>query len=204
MAKFVEKLGKFENFQAPWEHDGEEDEIDKADLKKHIFNLMKDKATAQDARDAARAEATEAKTELEAKVATLEKDLAAADSTGKVAELQAELDKVKSDLATSEARATRSEVIASLGLDAEGVKKVEKYLRADGSKEELEENAAEIVEDFGLGQGGGDDDDDDIDDLPSRRGASRLVNPGDETGGGGAADDFYRAAEDIMGGNVRL
>ena len=51
MGKHTDAVGTIENFKAPWETDAGEVEIDKDRLKRYIFNVVTDKAKAQDARD---------------------------------------------------------------------------------------------------------------------------------------------------------
>src|SRR5690349_9488594 len=74
MGKNLDKLGKIDEFQAPWETATGESEVEKPKLRRWIFGLLKDKASAQDARDEAlekvkeiETERDEVKKELEAK-----------------------------------------------------------------------------------------------------------------------------------------
>lgn len=181
MGKFLDDLGTFENYVAPWETKaGGDTEVDKARLKRHLYNLEKDKATAQDARD----EAAE-------KVTVLEKDLdeARKDKDGaKIARLEKDLEAANKDLATSKSDYLRLEVAVEKGLDPKQAKRLQ-----GETKEDLEADADDLLESFGVkkeaeNDGGDDEDDEEIDQSAVRRGPARVSNPGDPKGGDSSGD----------------
>jgi hypothetical protein len=137
----LEKLGNFEDFMAPWETDAGESEIVKPTLKKYIFGLLKDKATAQDARAASEAAVTEA----EAAKKDAEAKLAAADSSGELARLQAENAALKIDAEEANLDLARIKVGDEAGLT------IKQSLRLQGKDEdELKADAEDILETFGV------------------------------------------------------
>lgn len=185
MAKHVEKLGSLDDFVAPWETGAGEVEIDKSKLKRYIFNLSLDKAKAQDARD----ETAEKVEEIQGK---LREAQAEGDSTGKIAGLQKELDEAKDKASKAEGKLLKLEIGAEKGLTPK------QAARLQGStKEELEADADEILETFGVakpGKTGGDDDDQDDDgddDLEPRRVPKLLTNPADSASKTGAGEYDY-------------
>lgn len=197
--KNAEKLGKFEDFE--WRPDEADADHDFEKTRKYVFNLLLDKAKAQDARDEARAEVKD----LEGQVADLEKKVADADASGELEKAQAKIAELESQVGELTAAKERSEVIAAQGLDAESVKKLEKYLPKIGKRDELEEKASEIIEDFGLtkvGEGDGDEDDSDDDFGTVPRVRRDLRQSGDDPDGSGrsASVDFDKAAEEILAG----
>lgn len=121
-------LPKFEDYKAPWEVDTtgnavavEDQELDPAKLKKHLWNILSDKEKAQLARDT---NATKV-TELTTKVTDLEKAKPAGDKpaegTAKENEQIAQLMKLVQDMGekvkTSDLNATKLTVISAKGLD---------------------------------------------------------------------------------------
>lgn len=185
MGKNTDKLGTLEDYRAPWETEsGSDAEIDKAKLKRLMFNLKLGEAKALDAKT----EADEKVTEAEADVAKYKKQ--AADSTGE--EAQKALTKAEADLAAAKAtvkkletdianRDLRSEVLA--GVDP----KVSKYVVGE-TKEELEKSLKEVKEDFGIteksgdddGENDGDDDDDDFTHITPRSKVKTPLDKGDD------------------------
>ena len=201
MGKHLDALPSEADFRAPWETaDGTEAEIDKAKLKRFIYNLSKDKAKAQDARDEAQEAVTKAEKELE------EAKAEAADANGveaqkkidrlekKVADLTAERDKLVADQEYAELRA---EVLE--GLDP----KYAKYVTGQ-TREELEKSLEQVKEDFGLEESGDGDEGDDDEDEPKVRTQPRtrtkVRNPADPEAGKGSEEiDFDKVADDILG-----
>lgn len=195
--KHLEQVPSLEDFVAPWETEAGEVEIDKDKLKRYIYNLTKDKAGAQDARD----EALEAVTEAEAKVTEAQEKLAEADSTGQVGELQKKLDKAVAERDEAVTAKLRVEVAVEKGLTPK------QAARLQGStKEELEADADDILETFGVQKsttdGDDEDDDEDEDDSPSLRSQpQRLRNPADPDQGAGGEIDFDKV---VAGFNTRV
>lgn len=198
MGKHTDKLGSFESYKAPWESDtGSDEEIDAAKFKKFLYNLQLDKAKAEDAAE----EAAEKVTKAEADLAAAKKDVAKGDNTGKIAELQEKLDAAEAAKATAESNLVRLEVATEKGLTPKQAKRLQ-----GATKEELEADADELLEDLGVKQSKTDEDENDEDeDEPKGRTSPQtklsLVNPGD-TGKGGAEIDYEKAAADIVGGSL--
>jgi chromosome segregation ATPase len=196
-------LGSFESFRAPWETEGGEDaDIDKAKLKRLIYNVKLDYAKSRDAHD-------ETKTDLETVEADLETAKAEkADANGpdaqkqidklqkKVDDLTAERDKLVSDKEHADLRA---KVLGDLD------PKYAKYVQGE-TEEELEESLKAVKEDFGLSDEPGDDEDPDDDDEKVVRTTPRtrtVVNPADKGGKGGEEVIDFDAVADaaISSGN---
>lgn len=197
--KNKDKLGTLDEFRAPWETaTGDEAEIDKGKLKRFIFNLLGDKAQAQDARDdalealeAAETERDEAKEQAanaspeEAQKQIKKLEQANADLTAKVQKFEA--DKAEAEL--------RSEVLGDLD------PKYAKYVTGS-TKEELEKSLEQVKTDFNLGDGTDEDGDDDVNPLLSRP-RSDLTNPLTVGGKGDDAPvDFEKAAAQIIGNRL--
>jgi hypothetical protein len=121
-------LPKFEDYKAPWEVDttgnpvaADEQVLDPAKLKKHLWNILSDKEKAQIARDT---NATKV-TELETKVTELGKAKPEGDKSAEGAtkenEQIAQLMKLVQDMGekvkTSDLNATKLTVISAKGLD---------------------------------------------------------------------------------------
>lgn len=198
MGKHTDALKSFDEFRAPWETaDGSEAEIDKSKLRRFIYNLMSDKAKAQDARDeateavkAAEQERDEAKDEA-AKASPDEANRKITRLEKQVADLTTERDGL---VAANEQRELRAEVLGDLPA------KYAKYVTGT-TKEELEKSLEDVKADFGLTDEPGDDDDE-----PGVRTAprSRLRNGADPDAGKGGSDevDFDKAADEILGTSI--
>lgn len=206
MGKHTDAVKPFTEFRAPWETEtGDEADIDKPKLKRYIYNLVTDKAKAQDSRE----DAVE-------KVSTLEKDLEeakkeAASASGE--EATRKIEKLERDLAAAKTKVTeletakeqadlRSEVLA--GLDP----KVAKYVQGT-TREELEKSLEEVKADFGISDEPAEDEDEDEDDDDSvtlRTRPRALTNPADRASGpkGGETDviDFDKVADGIVGNGI--
>jgi hypothetical protein len=194
VGKHTDKLGSFDNFKAPWESEtGSDDEIDAAKFKKYLFNLLADKAKAEDAAD----EAAEKVTQIQAELDTAKKDVAKGDTSGKVAELQEKLTKAESEAETAKADYVRLEVATEKGLTPKQAKRLQ-----GKTKEELEADADEILEEFGVkkSEESQDDEDDENEGRTTPRPKLNLVNPGD-SGGKGGEYDYDKIAADIVGGS---
>ena len=200
MAKHLEAVKAYDEFRAPWETaDGSEAEIDKPKLKRYIYNLVTDKAKAQDARDTAQEQVATVEAERdEFKAQAADANGAEAQKTidkleKKVADLTSERDGLVADKERSE---LRSEVLA--GLDP----KYAKYVQGE-TREELEKSLEEVKVDFGLDSGDEDEDEDNEPEVRTtpRARTKRLTNPADEKSGkGGEAEiDFDKVADDILG-----
>lgn len=201
MGKHTDALKPFDQFRAPWETEaGDEAEIDKTKLKRFIFNLLGDKAKAQDARE----EAQEALTAAEAELETAKAEAASANGEeaqkkitaleGKVAKLTEERDGL---VAAKEEADLRAEVIGDLD------PKYAKYV-VGKTQEELEASLEAVKADFGISDEPGDEDEEEeeVNPLSSRpKVATRVRNPADkDSGKGGDGIDFEAAADQILGG----
>ena len=194
MGKHLDKLGKIDDFQAPWESEtGSDAEIDAAKLKKYLFNLLTDKAKAEDAAEEANGKVAEAEKNLEDAKA----EFAKGDTTGKVAELEGKLSKAQEEAKTAQGNLLRLEVATEKGLTPKQAKRLQ-----GETKEDLEADADEILETFGV-QPAKQQDEDDEDENTGRTSPRRLnlVNPGD-SGDGGGEIDFEKAAAEIVGSRV--
>lgn len=202
MGKHTDAVKSYDEFRAPWETaDGSEAEIVKTTLKRYIYNLVTDKAKAQDSRDekdealktattnleAAKAEAATANgPEAQKKIDTLQK---------KVDELtSAAEERTKAD----EHEALRKEVIGDLD------PKFAKYV-VGADREALEKSLEAVKTDFGIVEGDGDEDGDE--DEPNLRTRPRQVkNAADplagKTGNGSSEIDFDAVADGILGGTA--
>ncbi len=201
MGKHTDALKPFDEFRAPWETEsGTEAEIDKPKLRRFIYNLMTDKAKAQDARD----ESVEA-----VKVAETERDEAKEEAAKaspeeaqkKITKLEAENAKLKDEAEARKAKderdALRAEVIGDLD------PKYAKYVQGE-TREDLEKSLEAVKADFGL-EGDGNEDDEDEDENPLRsRPRSGLRNPADDKPGKGAEGeyDFDKVADGIVGNSI--
>lgn len=197
MGKHLDKLGKIEDFQAPWESEtGADAEIDSAKLKKYLFNLLTDKAKAEDAAEEANGKVAEAEKAVE----DAKTEFAKGDTTGKIAELEGKLSKAQEEAKTAQGNLLRLEVATEKGLTPQQAKRLQ-----GETKEDLEADADEILETFGIKQPAQqddneqDDDDDEVRTTPRPR--LRLTNPGDDGGDSGQID-FEKAADDILGTRV--
>lgn len=197
--KHQDAVKAYDEFRAPWETaDGSEAEIDKPKLKRYIYNLVGDKAKAQDARDDALADLSAAETERD------EAKAQAADSNG--AEAQKKIDKLEKQVndltaerdklvADKEHADLRAEVIGDLD------PKYAKYVQGD-TQEELEKSLEEVKKDFGLEAGSEEEQEDEEDEPKVRtRPTARLRNGADPDAGKGGSDaiDFDKVADEILG-----
>jgi hypothetical protein len=191
---FLSKVPKLEDFQAPWEADGEDAEVDKTSAKKFIHGILVDKAKAQDAREAEKAKTAEVEAERDELQTKLE---------GKAdPDLKAEIDKAKAAQAKAEGQRDeavlakdRVEIAVEKGLSPSQAKRL-----VGKNREELEADADELVKDLGIEPGKANDEDDEGDEgrITPR---SRLNNGGDPLGGKGGADqpvDYEAAAASIQ------
>ena len=200
MGKHTDAVKPIEEFRAPWETaDGSEAEIDKPKLKRYIYNLVTDKAKAQDSREEA----------LE-NVKTLEADLEEAKTQAASAngpEAQKRIDKLEGELEKAKGRVTeleqekehnelRSEVLGDLD------PKYAKYVQGT-TREELEKSLEQVKEDFGLGGDDGDGEDEDDESKVRTRPRARIKNPSDpKPDEGGSSIDFDKVADQILGTSV--
>jgi hypothetical protein len=199
--KYQSTVKPFSEFRAPWETEsGTEAEIDKPKLKQYIYNLVTDKAKAQDAREDALADV---------ETLTAERDEAqkqAADSNGEAAQKQ--IDKLTKQVADLTAERDglvkekeQSELRASVLGDLDP--KYAKYVQGE-TEDELKKSLEQVKADFGLESGDGDEDKDE-DETPVRtRPRSRLRNGADPEAGktGPEEIDFDKVADDIVGTSI--
>lgn len=209
MGKHTDKLGSFDSFRAPWETEGGSDaEIDKPKLKKWIFNVLSDKAKAQDSRDELDEKLEQAGKDLEAAKAE------AADANGeeaqkKIDKLQAKVDKLTEEKEAREAADSLAELRKDvLGDFAEKHPKAAKYVKGE-TQEELEESLAAVKEDFGISDEPGDGEEEEHEEEKATGRTTprtRLTNPVDRQSGkpGEGEYDFDKIADEAIrgGGNI--
>lgn len=197
--KHQDKIGTFDNFRAPWETEsGQEVDVDKAALKRLLFNLKVGEAKALDAQDDAKEAVTAAETERdEAKTAA--ENASPEEANRKIARLEKQVTDltVERDNLVSEKEhaALRAEVLGDLD------PKYAKYVTGT-TKEELEASLEEVKTDFNLGESS--EEEDEEDDTPPVRTTprTRLVNAGDRQNGKGGEEpvDYDKVASQILGG----
>lgn len=203
MAKHIDKVPSLEDFKAPWESDaGGDVEIDKPKLKKWIHNLITDKAKALDSRDDQVAKTDEViaeRDELKSEV-----DAKDPDASKKIAKAERERDEAKAEAKEATLRADRAEVAAEKGLTPKQAARLK-----GETKEELEADADEFLEELGVKPGEQDDDDDDKDDdedetsgRTTPRSAVRLTNGGDTKNSADAEPDYEAIAAQISGNRI--
>jgi hypothetical protein len=192
VGKHTDALGSFDTFQ--WGSTvPDEGEIDRGKLKRYIFNLLTDKAKAQDARDEAAEDVKKVQQELD----TAKSEFAKGDTEGKIAGLERKL---------ADAESKRDEVQASFDRLEVGIEKgltPKQAARLQGKdRTELEKDADDLLETFGVQKATTNDDDDDDDDdegdLEVRRQPRPVVNPGDPKPNSTGEIDFDKAAAQIL------
>lgn len=202
MGKHSDKLGKFEDFKAPWETEaGDDAEIDKPKLKRLIFNLKAGEAKALDAQDEAKE--TISTLEKERDEAKEEAEKASPDEANrKISRLESERDDLKKWKADREAAdehdALRKEVIGDLD------PKYAKYVTGE-TREDLEKSLEAVKEDFNLEASKDEDEDEEgeEDDVVRTRPQTRLKTGRSKDGAGADQEvDFDKAADQILGGSI--
>jgi len=195
VGKHLDKLGKFESYKAPWESEtGSDEEIDAEKFKKFLFNLLSDKAKAEDAAEEAVTKAAEQVTSIQAELDAAKADVAKGDSTGKIAELETKLAEAESAKAGAETALVRLEVATEKGLTPKQAKRLQ-----GKNREEFEADADELLEDLGVQPGKTEENDDDEGEGRTAPRRLNLVNAGD-SGSGGAELDYDKLAGEIVGG----
>lgn len=202
MPKHVDNVPKLEDFRPPWVNaQGEESEINKDTLKKFIHNLLTDKAKAQDSRDVALEKVTAAEAERDEFKAEIDSK-ADPDSAKAITKLERQLEDAKADLAKAELRADRVEIAAEKGLTPKQAKRLQ-----GATREELETDADELLEDLGITPGSNDSDEDPDDEEAELTGrtrprAKRLVNGGHRGSSGADTEvDYEKIAAELMPGS---
>lgn len=193
----MDKLGSFDNFRAPWETEaGADAEIDKAKLKRLIFNFKLGEAKALDEAEESKAKVAEAEKQRDEAKEEAEK-ASPEEAVRKIARLEtanaalkAENEKLTSEKEISD---LRSEVLQ--GIDP----KVAKYV-VGTTKEELEKSLADVKADFGITDGDGNDGDDEDEPQVRTRPRPRLTNAGDPNPDDGANQepDFEAVANSVF------
>lgn len=194
MGKHTDQLGSFDDFQ--WGSTvPDEGEIDRNKLKRYIFNLLGDKAKAQDARD----EATENVKKVQQELDDAKQEFAKGDPEGKIAKLEKKLAEAEGSASEVQAKLDRLEVGIEKGLTP---KQAARLQGAD--RTELEKDADELLETFGVQKATtkddeqDDDDKDEDDDLDLRRQPRPVVNPGDPKPSAGGEVDYDKIAAGIL------
>jgi hypothetical protein len=198
VGKHTDELGTIENFKAPWESDtGPDQEIEPAKLKKLLFNFRLDRAKAQDARD----EAGEKVTSLETELQQAKADVAKGDPTGKIADLETKLRTATENLAKANLDKDRIEIGIEKGLTPKQAKRLQ-----GTTKEELEADAEELLETFGVTAKQNETDEEreereereaeEADDL-RRTPRTPLNNPADPKNGAEQEPDYEKIADQI-------
>lgn len=170
MSKLPEKI---EDWNAPWESDTGESEVDKGRLKRYLFGLLKDKERLQETvttvtteRDTLKQEADEKAREGETEVDRLKRE-------------KKELEDRLAQTPDKSADVLRLEVALEKGLTAVQAKRL-----VGATKDELEADAEELIASFGGTGKSGDGDEEEND--PPRREPKRRRNPGDPDPDAGA------------------
>jgi hypothetical protein len=197
MSKHVDSVPKLAEFRPPWiTEDGNEVEINKDTLKKFLHNLITDKAKALDSRDELKeslATVTAERDDFKSQV-----DSKDPDSAGKIAKLEQKVKDAEAKLAKSEIATARAEIASEKGLTAKQAKRLQGETR-----EELEADADELLEDLGITPGNEKDDDDEDDDEPTVRTTPQtrrtLTNGGDSKNGADIEPDYDKIAAEISG-----
>ena len=200
--KYTSKVPALADYKAPWiKGEGDEREVDIDAALKAFHTLMTDKAKAQDAREDALAEVAERTTErdeLQAKV----DDKNAPDAQVEIGKANKRAEDAEAKAKAAQARADRLEVAAEKGLTPAQAKRLQ-----GETKEELEADADELLEAWGVAKaqepGDGDDDEED-EGLGTTPRTKRLTNPGDPQNGSTSEVDYDKIAGQIVGGGVRL
>lgn len=206
MAKHVDTLGTLDNFQAPWETaTGEDQALNPSKLKKFLYNLLLDKAKAQDARDEADGKVTALTTELE----TAKADVAKGDPTGKIADLEAKLAEQVAKTGEAELKADKILIGIEKGLNAKQAARLQ-----GTTKEEIESDADEILELFGPPKKNETDEEreereeaeaEEAEANELRRSPrSPLINPTDAQTGGGQEPDYEKIADQVFSNGFRI
>lgn len=202
MGKHTDAVKSYDEFRAPWETEaGTDAEIDKPKLKRYIYNLVSDKAKAQDSRDEKDEALKTAQTELE----TAKTEAANAngpEAQKKIDSLQKKVDDLTAEKAAREAadehEALRKEVIGDLD------PKYAKYVVGE-DREALEKSLEDVKADFGIKDSADEDNDDDEDEPPVRtRPRSKLTTVLDPDAGKdkGGEIDYNAVADSILGSSV--
>lgn len=197
MGKHTDAVKSYDEFRAPWETEaGTDAEIDKPKLKRYIYNLVTDKAKAQDSRDEKDEALKTAETDLEA-AKTEAANANGPEAQKKIDALQAKVDKLTSEAearkTADEHEALRKEVIGDLD------PKYAKYVVGE-DREALEKSLEDVRADFGIKDDSDSDDDDDDEVKVRTRPRTKLSTGLDaEVGKGGGEIDFDKVADDILG-----
>lgn len=197
MGQHTDALGSYENFQAPWETAAGEVEIDKDRLKRYIYNLVSDKAKAQDARDESVEEVTKAKKELEDAKA----EVAKGDTNGTIAGLESKLAAAEKTAKDAQLALDRLEVGIEKGLTPKQAARLQ-----GENREALEKDADEILVTFGVKKttteedpDEDNEDEDEEDPATGLRQTPRLVNAGDpKLGKPDAEPDYEKIADSVL------
>jgi hypothetical protein len=197
--KFTSKVPDLTDYKPSFvNEDGEITDV-KAAIKA-FHTLMVDKAKAQDAREDAQVETTEITAERDSLQSKIDSSTDP-DTRAELERANKRVAKAEADKAASDLRADRIEVAAELGLTPKQAKRLQ-----GSTKEELEADAKELLEDLGIKPGAQQDDDDDDDDdsgrTTPRSTVPRLTNGGDIKNGADAEPDYEAAAARISGARV--
>lgn len=200
VGKHTDTLGSFETFQ--WGSNlPDEGEIDRDKLKRYIFNLLTDKAKAQDAKD----ESDEKVKVAEKAVEDAKAEVAAGDPSGKIAALEKELSDAKDETKKAQFALDRLEIGIEKGLTPKQAAR----LQGD-DREALEKDADEILETFGVQKSTTEETDEEREEREEReaeaaeearagRISPRLVNPNDRKAAATDAEpDYNKIADQIV------
>lgn len=176
-------LPKFEEFKAPWETDAGDVEIDKARLKKYIYNVLSDKENAN-------TKVTEVTTERDKLQAAVD-EVARKDET-ETQRLQREnkelADKLAAKPVGESTETLKLRVALKLGLSETQAKRL-----VGSTQEELEADAEDLLKSFGS-EGTAPEGEDE---APVRRTVRRHSNPADPDPDAPSEIDVDKAMNDI-------
>lgn len=165
-------LPKFEDWKAPWEREGKEDEFDAEKARKFIYNLEADKE---------RLTAEKATVASERDTIKSERDALQKAADDKAREGESEVDRIKREKAELEKKLTEkptADPVEILRLEValdKGLTRVQAKRLLGSTKEEIEKDADELLESFKPASEPNDDEEDDG--AKVRRTPRRQTNP---------------------------
>lgn len=178
------KLAAFEDFRAPWETEaGADTDIDKARLKRYIYNLQSDKQKAQE----------------QVEALTTERDTLKKSVDEKAREGESENDRLKRELKEAQEKAakggeTSKETLKLRVALRKGLSEVQAKRLVGDTEEELVKDADELLESFGGAGNGksedGEDGEDGEEGTPPTRQPRQVRNPVNNGGGGGTGAEI--------------
>lgn len=174
---------KIEDWNAPWESETGESDVDKGRLKRYLFGLLKDKERLQET----------------VTTVTTERDTLKTAADEKAREGESEVDRLKREKQELEEKLAKApeesaEVLKLRVALEKGLTAVQAKRLVGNTKEELETDAEELLESFG---GSGKSGEEDEGNEPPRRQPKVKRNPGDPDPDEGADVTLAQALDQI-------